>query len=258
MQKYFALLAFAALLLASVSAQKCNECQSSNDAKCVSQTKYQNCMNNVAIGAEASCPTGTVCSNTADVCVKSESVDGTTILDVCGSGSGSSAGNGENCAVCLGSSKFACVSKTEFARCVDQKVSTTAFSCATDETCVTEALALYGNLCVPSCAFAFIGLTADNITCTNTVYTPPTAPAVPTQDELKLACSDAGASNTNPFFDLDNAADTTCSSYIYCEKLSTSSWLAILYSCKSPTPYYSQVDNKCIATKPTRCTTSST
>ncbi|XP_022220941.2 uncharacterized protein LOC111073115 [Drosophila obscura] len=255
MQTNFAILATAAtLLLASVAAQVCNECQSSNDAICTSQTQYKNCMNNVAIGTAATCPTGTVCSNTADVCVKSESVDGVNILDVCGSSSGSSggAGNGANCSVCIGSNKFACVSKTQYARCVDQKVSTTAFDCSTDETCVAEALAPYGNLCVPSCALTYMGLSADTSTCTNEIYTPPPVVTVPTQDDLKEACSTS--TNTNVFFNEENTADLTCSSYIYCENLGDSSWLAILYSCTSPTPYYSAAANKCTATKPTRCT----
>ncbi|EDW40130.1 GL25086 [Drosophila persimilis] len=254
MRNTLAFSAIAALLLVSVAAQECNECQSSNDALCLSTTEYKNCMNNVAIGDTATCPTGTVCSNTAEVCVKSESVDGVNILDVCGGSSGgSSEGNGENCGVCIGSGKFACVSKTQYARCVDQKVSTTPYPCGTDETCITEALGTYGTLCVPNCALTFIGLSASTSTCSNADYTPPTVPSVPTQTELEAAC--ALSVKTTTFFDIDNTADTTCSSYIYCEKLTESTWLAILYSCKSPTPYYSVDANKCTATKPTRCTT---
>jgi len=99
------------------------------------------------------CPTGTVCSNSDDVCVDSSEVN-TTVLDVCGT----SAGNGAQCEVC--SSKYACVSSTQYVRCSSSGslITSNVYSCGTDESCIIESLSVFGSLCVPSCAAEFVGL----------------------------------------------------------------------------------------------------
>ncbi|EDW40192.1 GL25045 [Drosophila persimilis] len=213
MQKIIAILVIAACaLLVFVAAQKCQECQSGNSAYCHDQTSYRNCMQNNPIGDIVTCDSGYVCSNTEDVCVMSYFVDGSSVLDVCGP----SGGNGEDCAVCSGSNKYSCVSETQFARCVDQQVSTAnVYSCGTDEICVIEALATHGTLCVPTCAATFLNEAA---TCSNREYVAPPDPTVPTVEEQVKACEEAGANSNYLYFFTRYIKDMTCNSYLYCEK----------------------------------------
>lgn len=108
---------------------------------------------NAAFGDVEACPTGTVCSNSADVCVDSSLVDDTTVLDVCGSGA-----NGASCAVCQTNAKYTCVSSTQFARCSSSGVVSTSnvYSCQENEICILAGLTNYNNICVPSCAADFV------------------------------------------------------------------------------------------------------
>ncbi|BFF98327.1 mucin-5AC-like [Drosophila madeirensis] len=255
MQKITAILALACGLLAFVSAQKCQECQSGNSAYCHSQTEYRNCMQNNPIGDIVSCDSGYVCSNTEDVCVLSYLVDGSSVLDVCGA----SGGNGDDCEVCSGSNKYSCVSKTQFVRCVDQQASTAnVYSCATDEICVIEALATHGTLCVPTCAATFLNETA---TCSNSEYVAPPNPTVPTLDEQVKACKEAGelpANSNLPYFYTRYTNDATCSSYLYCEKISSVTWLAILYHCKRAQPFFDSASSRCVAIRPEDCAATTT
>ncbi|XP_034657860.1 mucin-5AC-like isoform X2 [Drosophila subobscura] len=255
MQKITAILAIACGLLAFVSAQKCQECQSGNSAYCHSQTEYRNCMQNNPIGDIVSCDSGYVCSNTEDVCVLSYLVDGSSVLDVCGA----PGGNGDDCEVCSGSNKYSCVSKTQFVRCVDQQASTAnVYSCATDEICVIEALATHGTLCVPTCAATFLNETA---TCSNSDYVAPPNPTIPTLDEQVEACKEAAelpANSNFPYFYTRYTNDATCSSYLYCEKISSVAWLAILYNCNGAEPFFDSASSRCVAIRPEDCAATTT
>ncbi|SPP84719.1 flocculation protein FLO11-like [Drosophila guanche] len=255
MQKITAILALACGLLAFVSAQKCQECQSGNSAYCHSQTEYRNCMQNNPIGDIVSCDSGYVCSNTENVCVLSYLVDGSSVLDVCGA----PGGNGDDCEVCIGSNKYSCVSKTQFVRCVDQQASTAnVYSCGTDEICVIEALATHGTLCVPTCAATFLNETA---TCSNSEYVAPPNPTVPTLDEQVKACKEAGdlpANSNFPYFYTRYTNDATCSSYLYCEKVSSVTWLAILYKCNGAEPFFDSASSRCVAIRPDSCPATTT
>ncbi|XP_026845721.1 spore coat protein SP96 [Drosophila persimilis] len=253
MQKIIAILVIAACaLLVFVAAQKCQECQSGNSAYCHDQTSYRNCMQNNPIGDIVTCDSGYVCSNTEDVCVMSYFVDGSSVLDVCGP----SGGNGEDCAVCSGSNKYSCVSETQFARCVDQQVSTAnVYSCGTDEICVIEALATHGTLCVPTCAATFLNEAA---TCSNREYVAPPDPTVPTVEEQVKACEEAGANSNYLYFFTRYIKDMTCNSYLYCEKVSTVTWIAILYSCNGDKPFFDSASTTCVAIRPADCAATTT
>ncbi|XP_022220931.2 mucin-5AC-like [Drosophila obscura] len=257
MQKIIAVLAFAAYgPLVFVAAQKCQECQSGNSAYCYSQTAYRNCMQNNPIGDIVSCGSGYVCSNTEEVCVMSHFVDGSSVLDVCGA---AGANNGENCEVCSGSNKYSCVSETQFVRCVDQQVSTAnVYSCDTDEICVIEALATHGTLCVPTIVATFLN---ESATCSNSEYVAPPNPTVPTMQEQVKACKEAGElppnSNNLSFF-TGYTNDATCNSYLYCEKVSSVTWIAILYNCDGAEPFFDSASSRCVSIRPADCAATTT
>ncbi|KAH8286160.1 hypothetical protein KR054_003533, partial [Drosophila jambulina] len=257
MQRIIATVAIAASLLALVGAQTCQECQAANDAYCINQTSYRNCMNNAAFGGVETCPTGTVCSNSADVCVDESLVDGSTVLDVCGS----SGGNGNNCEVCATDAKFSCVSSTQFARCSSSGnlITSTVYSCGEDEVCIIDSLSLFGTLCVPNCAADYVGMEA---TCTNSVYQPITTTAAPTTtpnaDQRQQACRDAEPSSSPSYFYTRNYDDSTCSSYLYCQKSGTDSWVAIYMSCVNPRPFFDVSTGNCVPTRPASCSDTTT
>ncbi|KAH8270303.1 hypothetical protein KR018_006978 [Drosophila ironensis] len=249
-----ALLAFG---LICVEAQTCQECQSTNDVYCHNQTSYQYCMNNVAIGEVLACPTGTVCSNSEDACAATTAIDDTT-LDVCGSG-------GSGCGVCdVSASKFSCVSQTQFVRCSSQNLpSASVFSCAAGEICITGALSTYNTLCVPSCAAEFLEIEA---TCSNSDYATTTTTAAPGVTQSTPAtsiqqteCTDAVEANdslaTAQYFFTIYTADTTCSTYLYCERATSgdNTWTTVFITCPTAKPYFDSATSVCVATKPSTC-----
>ncbi|KAH8286106.1 hypothetical protein KR054_002716 [Drosophila jambulina] len=255
MQRIIAIIAIAASLLAFVGAQTCQECQAANDAYCINQTSYQNCMNNAAFGAVETCPTGTVCSNSADVCVPSSQVDGSTILDVCGTST-----NCESCS--FSNNKYTCVSQTQFARCSSSGVvsSSNVFSCGEGEICSLRGLLDHNNICIPSCAADFLGLT---FTCSNSVYessgttttaSPGTTPSPSVQATgcTEAADADSSLSSVSYFF-TSYTPDTTCRSYLYCQR-ATTGWTTVFLSCSGNRQYFDPETANCVAAKPTGCT----
>ncbi|KAH8235265.1 hypothetical protein KR032_011937, partial [Drosophila birchii] len=257
MQRIISTIAIVASFLALVGAQTCQECQTANDVYCHNQTSYQNCMKNAAFGDIVNCPTGTVCSNSADVCVQSSLVDGSTLLDVCGT----SGGNGEKCEVCATDAKFSCVSSTQFARCSasGDLITSTVYTCDPDEVCIIDSLSLYGTICVPTCAADYVGFEA---TCTNSVYEPITttaAPATtPSADQRQQACRDAESSFSSSYFYTRNYDDATCKSYLYCQKSGTDSWVSIYMSCADSRPFFDVSTGSCVATRPASCSVTTT
>ncbi|XP_070070917.1 uncharacterized protein [Drosophila takahashii] len=250
MQRIIAIVAILAMAtgLSSVKAQTCQECQTDNDVYCHNQTAYQNCMKNAPIGDIVLCPTGTVCSNSDDVCVDSSEVS-TTILDVCGS----SGGNGAQCEVC--SSKYACVSSTQYVRCSSSGVPVTSnvYSCGSDEICIIQSLSTFGSLCVPSCASEFVGY---NASCSNSVYQPATTTAAPTTTpsatQKEQYCIAAEPTTSYSYFFARNTDDSTCTTYLYCQKSGTD-WIALFMTCGSSTPFFDSATGKCVKTKPASC-----
>ncbi|XP_017127478.1 serine-rich adhesin for platelets [Drosophila elegans] len=255
MQRIIAIVAIMALGASSVTAQSCQTCQSDNDVYCHNQTSYQNCMKSAPIGKVIECPSGTVCSNSEDVCVASSALT-STILDVCGS----SGANGAQCEECSNGAKYACVSRTSYARCSSSGALLTSnvYDCDSDEICVIQALATYDTICVPSCAAEFVGVTE---TCSNTVYQPITTtaapPTTPSAAQKQQACSDGGTSNTASYFYVPYTDDSTCNSYLYCQKSGTD-WVAIYMSCAPTKPFFDSTTSRCVDTRPASCSVTTT
>ncbi|KAH8343114.1 hypothetical protein KR059_005278 [Drosophila kikkawai] len=250
MQRIIPIVAIVASFLAFVGAQICQECQADNDVYCLNQTSYQNCMKNAAFGAVETCPTGTVCSNSADVCVDSSQVDGTTVLDVCGLPA--------SCQTCNTNKKYTCVSQTQFARCSSSGVvlSSSVYSCEEDEICIEAGLTFYNNICVPTCAADFLDMKA---TCSNVEFTTTTTTAAPTTtptpEVRKTKCSEAAAASgtTAKFFYTRYMDDATCRSYLYCG-LAGNDYDTVFLSCKLPKIYFDSNVGECVDTKPAECT----
>ncbi|KAH8331826.1 hypothetical protein KR074_004983, partial [Drosophila pseudoananassae] len=247
MQRIGVALALLACGLALVEAQECLVCQTDNDVYCYNQTSYQFCSGTNLFGTIQNCPTGTVCSNSDDVCVASSAISD-TVLDVCGS----SGGNGADCGDCSAGSKYVCVSQTQFARCVSSAVSA-VFECATDEICSYSQYQNGYDICVPSCAADYLKL---NATCSNSEYTTTTttaAPATtPSATELATACTNAVPSSNPGYFYTRNYDDVNCHTYIYCQSSGTDSWVTVFLTCKSNL-YYDSTTNKCVETWPASC-----
>lgn len=215
------------------------------------------------------CPEGTVCSNSNDVCVATSDLSA-TILDVCADSS---------CGRCnVNSAKYACVSRTQYARCTSTNEISTVFSCPEDEICISGALAVYNRICVPACAADFVSFWLKSsyesssslicyiqvnikATCTNIDYAPTTttaAPATtPTTPDLESACSSAAASaSSSSYFYTRYTPDTTCGSYIYCQSSTsdgTVTWKTVFFVCPSGKSYYDSATSRCVATKPSNC-----
>ncbi|KAH8313006.1 hypothetical protein KR067_008137 [Drosophila pandora] len=233
--------------LVSAMAQECQVCQAANDVYCHNKTSYQYCMSGDVVGGVETCPEGTVCSNSDNVCVATADLSA-TILDVCG---------GTNCGGCnINAGKYACVSRTQYARCTSQNEIGTVFSCPEDEICIFGALAAYKNICVPACAADFVNMKS---TCSNTDYATTTTTAAPTTTpsttDLQSACSTAASTTSSSYFYTRYTTDTTCGSYIYCEPVSGSpdTWQTVFFVCPFGKPFYDSATSRCVATKPSNC-----
>ncbi|XP_016958905.2 uncharacterized protein LOC108030526 [Drosophila biarmipes] len=208
--------------LSVVESLNCQECLSDNAVYCVNQTSYRNCLKTSPFGDVINCPTGTVCTNSNDVCVQSSELTG-SLIDVCGTS------GGIGCASCT-DSKYACVSKTQFARCSKGIIiGSTIYNCDSDAICSSEALEKHGDICVPSCALDFLELSA---TCSNSEYSTTTTAApttvTPSTDDKINACTQAEkdlevALNTTYFLTVYKA-DTSCRAYLYCQRSATIKW----------------------------------
>ncbi|EDV52196.1 cell wall integrity and stress response component 2 [Drosophila erecta] len=258
MQRIIALVAIVACGLSFVAAQSCQTCLADNDVYCVNQNSYQNCMKNAPVGEIVECPAGTVCSNSDSVCAYISDVN-STVLDVCG-GSG---GNGAQCEVCSSGAKYACVSSSQYARCSSSGnvLTTSVYNCDADEICIIDALSTYQTVCVPSCASEFLGLDA---TCSNSVYQPTSTTTVaptttPSAEQKQDLCNEGEPSSQPMYFFTRITDDSTCNSYLYCQKSGTT-WVALYMSCASSTPFFDSTTSSCVATRPTSCsvTTSTT
>nr|XP_017028007.1 uncharacterized protein LOC108078597 [Drosophila kikkawai] len=238
--------------LALTAAQNCQECQAANDVYCHNQTSYQNCMRGAPFGDIQHCSSGTVCTNSDDPC-KVITTTNPDIKDVCGS----TGGNGAGCQVCDGTSKYTCVSSTQFARCSGTTlIDAITYDCETGELCNIEALVPHKTVCVPSCALKFLDMKA---TCSNVEFTTTTTTAAPTTSPTpevrKTKCSEAAAASgtTAKFFYTRYMDDATCRSYLYCE-LAGNDYATVFLSCKLPKIYFDSNVGECVDTKPAECT----
>ncbi|XP_030372159.1 salivary glue protein Sgs-3-like [Scaptodrosophila lebanonensis] len=254
MLKFQVILAFVMLVVTSIAAQNCEVCQTSNAVYCINQTSYQFCMGDNTVGAVQTCDEGFVCSNTDDVCVASDTVDNTNILDVCGNPSD---GQCRSCA----NTRYTCVSRTQFARCVGGAIGVVT-DCADDEICILDSYSTFGKICVPNCAADFVEFTA---TCQNDAYVPETTttttlepPTTPSASDRQTACETAATSNTAIFFYTRYQADVQCKTYLYCERLNDNTWRTLTLTCPNATPFFSSTSGNCVATRPQDCDTTTT
>ncbi|XP_043646525.1 uncharacterized protein LOC122615586 [Drosophila teissieri] len=251
MKRTFLIIGIVFCGLSVAKAQNCQECLTDNEVYCVDQTSYRNCIKSKPFGNVIRCPTDTVCTNSTNVCVKSSELTQTTsIVDVCG------ASGGNECATC--NQNYTCVSKNQFARCSGSTlVDSNIYECDTDEICSSKALEHFDNICAPSCVLDFLSLRA---TCSNSEYTTTTTAApttvTPSIDQKKSACSEAKTDLEIPeatlFFFTIYKEDTSCHTYLYCQK-NLSTWDTAYLSCKQPQPYFNSTSSLCVATKPSGC-----
>ncbi|ALC43252.1 CG33258 [Drosophila busckii] len=254
MQKLYVLLAVVALAATAAKAADpvCKACQEDNEVYCESTTEYYFCNNNKIEGALQTCKEGSVCTNDIQVCVPEADIvaDG-PIKSLCGEG-----GTSGKCQNCSGGDKYACVSKTEYARCIAGEVSVT-FSCNADEICVAEAQATSKNktVCVPKCVADFNG---EEASCANDDYTSSITTAkpeaTPSPAERAKTCSDAAVDHPNVKWFYTATAD--CKSYVYCEGTgsgTTLNWTGFQRSCTPQAQFFDETTKSCVAKKPDSC-----
>ncbi|KAH8302366.1 hypothetical protein KR044_005603 [Drosophila immigrans] len=228
------------------STSQCQVCQQDNDVYCESESKYFICLGNRQIGPYF-CEADEVCSNSLNICVKKDALTA-DVKNVCG--------GGEGCQSCSADSKYTCVSRTQAARCAGGVMSTTMiFDCEGDEVCVSSAETDFGSVCVPSCVANFTSLSAS---CSNLDYTPPTQspPTTPSPAVEQSICKEAAATKTTRYFFA--YTDSTCRSYVYCERSTTTSTVfttTFSGGCTSPNHYFNTVSGRCQATTPDSCRT---
>ncbi|ALC43251.1 maker653, partial [Drosophila busckii] len=168
----------------TASEPKCKVCQELNEVSCESETTYYMCSDNKKFGDLQTCPYNTVCTNDQRVCVNklTESIKNLCHnIDVWTS----------KCQNCTGN-EYACVSKTEYTRCIVGMMSF-PISCKADEICVTEAQSTNKDrsLCVPKCVADYNGYVPS---CGNEKYATTTRVSpnffVPDDSEIKSLCTD--------------------------------------------------------------------
>ncbi|KAM8709731.1 hypothetical protein ACLKA7_016526 [Drosophila subpalustris] len=241
----FAIIVLAAMGVAEAASQ-CGVCMA-NKASCETESSYHICLGENKIGP-FTCDADKVCTNSENVCEQKTNIQGDT-LNVCGDDNGA-------CQTCANGKLFTCASRTQGARCVNGAMSTSIiFDCGEDEICVSEAEDIADTVCVPKCAADFIKWTA---TCSNDVYTPPTLepPTTPSPTVQQSLCADAAVGKTTRFFYA--YGDSSCRSYVYCERNSVSnSYFETTFagSCSSPNPYFNTAIGRCQARVPENCST---
>ncbi|XP_015033085.2 uncharacterized protein LOC26529804 [Drosophila willistoni] len=166
--------------------------------------------------------------------------------------------SGQNCGTCSGSNSYACASQNQYVRCVNNAaVMSKVYNCDGDDVCIVEAQ-IIGSICISKCAAESFN---SSPTCSNSNYTAvvPTIPptTAPTADELKAACDVASASySTSLYFYAIYTADSTCNSYLYCERASLTATTSIAFrlNCQSSaSPYFDSSSGSCVSTKPSNC-----
>lgn len=125
---------FALMLVPSLIEAKCNTC-STYGVACINETAFNLCFNEKPDTAnEFSCPEGTVCSQTQFKCIPK--------------GDGPAACNpNQGCAECDGIKMFACTSRTTFAQCNGQEITTNSGKCPEGFICDSNSM----EICVDEC-----------------------------------------------------------------------------------------------------------
>ncbi|KAH8302365.1 hypothetical protein KR044_005598 [Drosophila immigrans] len=227
------------------SSSQCQVCQEDNQIFCESESTYFICLGNRQVGPYY-CGVDEVCSNSEDICVKKDALTA-DVKNVCG--------GGEGCQSCSANQIYTCVSRTQAARCINGDVSPSLIiNCDADEVCITGVEA-FKNVCVPDCVANFA---KKNATCSNLDYTPPTQspPTTPSPAVEQSICQEAAAKKTTRYFFA--YADSTCRTYVYCERSTTTSTVfttTFSGGCNSPNPYFNTVSGSCQATTPDSCRT---
>ncbi|KAH8408623.1 hypothetical protein KR215_008348 [Drosophila sulfurigaster] len=189
-----------------------------------------------------SCEADEVCSNSLEICVKKTEITN-EVINVCGA----------NCQSCSADRKYTCVSRNQAALCLNgQASSTIIIDCGEDEVCVDDDDGK-AFLCVPSCVAEYQKL---SVPCSSAAYTTPTPapPTTPSTDNQKSICQAASVNKKTLYF--FTYADSSCRTYVYCERSSSTSTdftTTLSGSCSSPNPYFNTVSGKCQASVPDNC-----
>ncbi|TMW43442.1 hypothetical protein DOY81_011476 [Sarcophaga bullata] len=89
--------------------EKCGECMS-NEAYCIDETSYHFCMKGQPLkDKKYSCDKDHVCTGDERICVPESEEDVTAICS-------------SSCNKCLPGSRYTCVSRTQYGRCVNNKI----------------------------------------------------------------------------------------------------------------------------------------
>ncbi|XP_017052841.1 uncharacterized protein LOC108096002 [Drosophila ficusphila] len=122
----------------------CNSCQT-NNVKCLNETHYSFCSENVAPDQVASCPSGQVCTSLAIICVDEGLYDAACSPSTIDG----------SCSSCDGTSLFVCTSRTTFQMCDGTNLTSQVNSCKDNKICSIQS----GKYCIDSCE------AGDNIEC---------------------------------------------------------------------------------------------
>ncbi|EDV50628.1 uncharacterized protein LOC6544782 [Drosophila erecta] len=114
----------------------CNSCQTSNNVKCLNETHYSLCSDNVAPNQVLQCPDNKVCTDLAIICMDSGVVEPSCSATADGS-----------CPTCDGNSIFVCTSRTTFQMCDGSNLTGQVAKCKDNKICSINS----GKYCVDLC-----------------------------------------------------------------------------------------------------------
>lgn len=112
----------------------------------------------------------------------------------------------------------------------------------------------------PFFLFCFLQLDV-RATCSNSEYTTTTTAApttvTPSTEQKNSACTEAEKDLQIPketlYFFTIYKEDTSCHTYLYCERTESTEWDTVYLSCHQPKPYFDSTTSLCVSTKPTGC-----
>ncbi|XP_017095936.2 uncharacterized protein [Drosophila bipectinata] len=113
----------------------CNSCQS-NGVKCLNETYFEYCSDNVETGQVQACPDEQVCTEYEAFCMPSGATPACPDSEADGS-----------CESCDGTNLFVCTSRTTFQMCSGTNLTGTPSSCKANTVCSIRS----GKFCVDSC-----------------------------------------------------------------------------------------------------------
>ncbi|KAM7342269.1 uncharacterized protein ACRADG_009733 [Cochliomyia hominivorax] len=214
----------------SCAEDKCKACGDVNLAYCVDKSSYYFCLDNKPMKTKLQkCKDDHVCTNSIKICEP----ESEQYKPLCSTSCNKCPSNGH---------PYTCVSKTEYARCINGKV---AFvdSCNNGSFCNVDLLSKAGEICAPQCVLDFFGLSP---TCKNDEQITTTVPPPPTAniETLKDKCKNHPSyqDKEKNYYYIGNV-DDNCKTYIYCEKFKDDVE-AVLMRCSKG--FYDESSRKCV------------